>query len=148
MRDKGSEFVKEAQEANRSALESIQGLAETQFKILQRLADVQREQFQQAVAAAREQLRLISQVKDPREYASAQAKLVQNYGQEYLKSMNDAVGIMSSAWEAYVKQMEKSVKSAADTFRKAADTTTRGAQKPAGRASQRATKGSASKKSS
>jgi len=147
MPDKGSEFVNEAQAANRSALESIQGLAETQFKILQRLADVQREQFHQAVAAAREQLRLISQVKDPREYASAQAQLVQNYSQEYLKSMNDAVGIMSSAWEEYAKQMEKSAKSAADTVRKAVDTTIRGAGEAADRASQSATKGSASKKS-
>ena len=109
MQDKSSEVLGEAQTTNRYMYQAVQGLAETQFKILQRLADVQREQFSRALEAARDQLRLVSQVRDPREFASAQAHLVQGYGQQYVDSVNEAVGVISSAWEDYGNQLEKSI---------------------------------------
>jgi hypothetical protein len=65
---------------------------------------VQREQFSRALEAAHDQLRLVSQVRDPREFASAQAHLVQGYGQQYVDSVNEAVDVISSAWEDYGNQ--------------------------------------------
>jgi predicted nucleic acid-binding protein len=148
MRDKGSEFLNEAEDANRSMYATIQALAETQFKILQRLADVQREQFRQALEAARDQLRLISQVRDPQEFASAQAELVKGYGQQYMDSINEAVNIMSGAWKQYGEQLEKGLTSGADVFRRMADTATRGAEEATSRAAKTTEKAAPSSKRS
>lgn len=148
MQDKSSESLSEGQAAQRYTYEAIQRLAETQFKILQRLADVQREQFSQALEAARDQLRLVSQVRDPREFASAQAHLVQGYGQQYMDRVNEAVSVISTAWEEYGDQLGKSMNTAANAARSAMDTTTRGAEEAADNATAKSTrKGASSKKS-
>jgi len=122
----------EAQDAHRAMSGAIQGLAETQLSMLQRLADVQCRQFNQAVEAAREQLRLISQAKDPQAFTSAQANLVETYGQQYLNSVNEATGIISRAWEDYRSQLEKSMGTAADLAQRAAGITTAGIEEASG----------------
>jgi len=110
MSDDGSQFVKQAQEANRSMSEAMRGLAGTQFKVMQQLAGVQREQFQQAVEAARNQMQLIGQKRDPQEIASIQADLVRQYGQKYANSVTKAVDIVSQALEEYGEQLQKGKK--------------------------------------
>jgi hypothetical protein len=145
MQDKRSEFLDETKRANRATFDAVQKLAETHFKLLQNLADVQREQFDRALEAAREQLQLVCQAKDPREFASAQANLLQNYGQRYVQSVNEALTLMSGAWQEYQDQFKKSMSTAADTIGKTAETATRGAQGAAGGAAQ-STKTTASKK--
>jgi predicted nucleic acid-binding protein len=147
MRDKGSDILNEAEDANRNMYATIQALAETQFKILQRLADVQREQFRQALEAARDQLRLISQVRDPQDFATAQAELVKSYGQQYLDSVNEAMNIMSGAWQQYGEQLEKGLASGADVFRRMTDTATRGAEEASSRAAKTTEKAASSKRS-
>jgi len=108
MSDKdGSQFVKQAQETNRSMSEAMRGLAGTQFKVMQQLAGVQREQFQQAVEAARNQMQLIGQKREPQEFASTQADLVRQYGQKYADSVTKAVSIVSQALEEYGEQLQK-----------------------------------------
>jgi hypothetical protein len=137
MQEKGSEFLGEAQQANQATFEAIQGLAETHFKLLQKLADFQRQQFNRALEAARDQLRLVTQAKDPRAWADAQANLVQSYGQRYIERANEAAGLMSTAWQEYQDQFQKAMSAVAGTVRDSADTARRGTQ----------TKGAASKKS-
>ncbi|MDQ3773158.1 MAG: phasin family protein [Pseudomonadota bacterium] len=105
MSDDGSQFVKQAQEANRSMSEAMRGLAGTQLKVMQQLAGVQREQFSQAVEAARNQMQLIGQKREPHELASTQADLVRQYGQQYVDSVNKAVIIVSEALEEYGEQL-------------------------------------------
>src|SRR5680860_74720 len=132
MSDKdGSQFVKQAQETNRSMSEAMRGLAGTQFKVMQQLAGVQREQFQQAVEAARNQMQLIGQKREPQEFASTQADLVRQYGQKYADSVTKAVGIVSQALEEYGEQLKKSKNAATDEVQQAADTTTRGSKETA-----------------
>jgi hypothetical protein len=128
MADESSQFAGESQEAGRPLYEAMQGLAETQFKILQQLANIQRDQFNQALEAARDQLQLISQMRDPRGFAAAQADLLKGYSEKYLDSVNEAVDIVTQAWEEYGKQVEKSMKTATDAVQRAAQTATRGSQ--------------------
>ncbi len=132
MSDNGSQFVKQAQEANRSMGEAMCGLAGTQFKIMQQLAGVQGEQFNQAVEAARNQMQLIGQKREPHELASTQADLVRQCGQQYVDSVNKAVDIVSEALEEYGEQLKKGENAATDKVQQAADTATRGSKKTAG----------------
>jgi predicted nucleic acid-binding protein len=131
MSDNGSQFVKQAQEANRSMAEAMRGLANTQFKVMQQLAGVQREQFNKAVEAARNQMQLIGQKREPHELASTQADLVRQYGQKYVDSVNKAVIIVSEALEEYGEQLKKGKSAATDEVQQAADTATRGSKKAA-----------------
>ncbi len=108
----------------------MRGLAGTQFKIMQQLAGVQREQFKQAVETARNQMQLIGQKREPNELASAQAEMVREYGQQYVDSVNKAVGIVSQALEEYGEQLQKG-KNAATDDQQAADTATRGSKEAA-----------------
>ncbi len=142
-----SQVMGDAQEAGRSMYEAIQGLAETQFKILQQLANVQREQFNQALEAARDQMRLISQMRDPREFASAQADLVKGYGQKYLDSVNEAVSIVSDAWEQYGDQVGKNMQTATDALQRAGQDTMRQTEQAAGSATSGTKRATSTKKS-
>jgi len=132
MSDDGSQFVKQAQEANRSMGDAMRGLAGTQFKIMQQLAGVQREQFKQAVETARNQMQLIGQKREPHELASTQADLVRQYGQQYVDSVNKAVDIIAQALEEYGEQLQKGKSAATDEVQQAADTAIRGSKKAAG----------------
>jgi hypothetical protein len=148
MQDKTSDFVGEAQELSRSWVQAIQGLAEMQFKLLQQLGDMQREQFNRALTAAQDQLKIISQTRDPREFATAQTNLVQNYGQQYVRGIYEAATMMSRTWEDYTAQLQQGVSTAAATMQKATDTATRATQEAMDRSTQSATstKRSTSKK--
>jgi hypothetical protein len=48
----------------------VQRLAGAHYKVSQQLAEVQREQFNPTLEAARNQLQLIGQKRDPEEFAS------------------------------------------------------------------------------
>jgi hypothetical protein len=132
MSDDGSQFAKQAQEANRSMSEAMRGLANTQLKVMQELAGVQREQFNQAVEAARNQMQLIGQKREPHELASTQADLVRQYGQKYVDSVNKAVDIVSEALEEYGERLKKGKNAVTTEVQQAADTATRGSKKAAG----------------
>lgn len=122
MVDNTVQFVNQAQDVNRSISEAIQGLTGTQFNIMQRLGDVQRGMFSQAVEAANEQMQVLARIRDPREFATAQADLVKSYGQKYVESVNEAVDIVADAWQEYGEKMEKTVNSVNDKAQKAAST--------------------------
>lgn len=109
MADNTVQFVNEAQDIARSVYGTVQGIAETQFNIVQRLAGVQQELLNQAYEAANEQLQLISRVKAPREYAAAQADLVNSHGQRYVNSINKAVEIVAEAWQEYSDRLEHTI---------------------------------------
>ncbi|HEX2241793.1 MAG TPA: phasin family protein [Gammaproteobacteria bacterium] len=109
MADNTVQFVNEAQDIARSVYGTVQGIAETQFNIVQRLAGVQQELLNQAYEAANEQLQLISRVKAPREYAAAQADLVNSHGQRYVNSINKAVEIVAEAWQEYGDRLEHTI---------------------------------------
>lgn len=119
MADHHVQFVNQAQQASRSIYETVQGLAETQFAILQRLGGIQQGVLNQAVEATNDQLQLISRVKDPREYASAQAELVKNHGQRYVDSVKEAIDAVSDAWQEYSDRLEKGANTVADKAQRA-----------------------------
>jgi hypothetical protein len=118
--DSTAQFFNQAQEATRSIYESFRGLAETQANILQRLGEVQQAVFNQAFEAANDQLQLISRVRGPREYVSAQADLVKNHGQRYADSMKRAIDIVAEAWQEYSDRLEKSTKAVTGKAQRAA----------------------------
>jgi hypothetical protein len=109
MADNTVQFVSEVQDIARSVYGTVQGIAETQLNIVQRLAGVQQELLNQAYEAANEQLQLISRVKAPREYAAAQADLVNSHGQRYVNSINKAVEIVAEAWQEYSDRLEHTI---------------------------------------
>ncbi len=139
MQDQTSDIVGEAQALSHAGFQAIQGLAEMQFKLLQRLGDMQREQFNRALMAAQDQLRLVSQAKDPSEWATAEATLAHTYGQQYIGSINEAATMMSKAWEEYAGQLQQNVGTATATMQKAVGTATRATQEAMDRATQSAT---------
>jgi hypothetical protein len=120
MADNTIQFVNEAQDIARSVYGTVQGIAETQLNIVQRLAGVQQELLNQAYEAANEQLQLISRVKAPREYAAAQADLVNSHGQRYVNSINKAVEIVAEAWQEYGDRLEHTINMTASKVRSTA----------------------------
>jgi hypothetical protein len=114
MSDDNVQFVNQAQQASRSALETIYGVAETQFTIAQRLGGIQQSFFDQAIEAANDQLQLISRVKEPREYASAQAELVKSHGQRYIDTVKEAINIVADAWQEYGDRLDEGVRAVAN----------------------------------
>ncbi|MGH8504309.1 MAG: phasin family protein [Gammaproteobacteria bacterium] len=118
MSNQSSQFFNQAKDAGQSAQEALQGVAETQFKILQQLGDVQRKVLGQAAEATRTQLQLMSKMNNPREFATAQADLIKEYGQKYVDSINETVRVMSQAWEEYGGRVE-GMKSAAGDMQEA-----------------------------
>lgn len=119
MTDNDVQFASRAQQAGRSIYETMHGLAETQVAILQRLGGIQQGAFNQAVEATNDQLQLISRVKDPREYAAAQAELVKNHGQRYADSVKEAVEVVADAWQEYSDRLERGANAVADKAQRA-----------------------------
>lgn len=119
MADNTVQFANEAQDVARSVYGTVQGIAETQFNIMQRLAGVQQELFNQAYEATNDQLQLISRIKDPQEYASAQADLAKSHGQRYVNSVNKAVDIVVEAWQECGDRLEHTMNTAAGKARSA-----------------------------
>lgn len=120
MADNATQMINEAQEANRAFCETIQGMTGTHINILQRLGDVQRGVFNQAFEATNDQLQLVSRVRDPREFAAAQADLVKDHGQRYVESVKEAVDVVVEAWQEYGNRIEKGVSAATDKAQRAA----------------------------
>jgi hypothetical protein len=123
MADTTIPFVNEAQEATRSVYDTIQGIAGVQVNIVQRLAQVQQDVFNQAFQAAGDQLQLISQIRDPREFASAQRDLAKRYGQRYVDSVKQAVDIIVEGWQEYGDRVEKAATTATSKAQRAAKKT-------------------------
>jgi phasin family protein len=119
MADDTTQFVNEAQEAARSIYAAIQGLAETQVNTVQRLGSVQQDLLGQAVEATNDQLQLVGRVRDPREFASAQADLAKRHGQRYVESVKQAVDIVADAWQEYGDRIEKTINATTDKAQRA-----------------------------
>jgi phasin family protein len=120
MADNTIPFVNEAQEATRSVYDAIQGLAGVQVNILHRLAQVQQDVFKQAFEATNDQWQLISQVRDPREFASAQADLAKRYGQRYVDSVKKAFDVIVEGWQEYGDRLETSARTVTGKAQRAA----------------------------
>jgi gas vesicle protein len=120
MADNTTQSANQAQDVTRSMYEAIQGIAATQVNIFQKLAGVSVNQYNQAVEAANDQVQLISRVRDPREFASAQADLVKNHGQRYVDSVKEGVDIVVEAWQQYGDRLEKSTSTVMDRTKQAA----------------------------
>jgi phasin family protein len=91
-----------------------------QMNVFQRLGEVQRKAFSQAVEATNAQFQLLSRTRDPREFASAQADLVKKYGQRYVDCANQAIDITVQAWQEYGDRLEKTVNTVTDKAQRAA----------------------------
>jgi hypothetical protein len=129
MSTKSSQPFNQALGANQSTYEAIQRLTEIQFKTLQQLADVRGKQINQAMEAMRDQMQLISKMGDPGQVASSQAELAKRSGQQYVESINEAIRIVSEAWEQYGAELENTMNTAMDGVRQAADSAMRQVQK-------------------
>src|SRR5680860_472239 len=122
MADNTAQFASQAQDATRTMFSAAQGLAETQMRILQRLGEVQQNMMQQTYEAANEQMQLISRIRDPREFASAQADLVKNHGQKYADSIKQVVDGLAQAWQEYGDKLENTMDAAVDETQQTAAT--------------------------
>ncbi|MGH8624937.1 MAG: phasin family protein [Gammaproteobacteria bacterium] len=120
MTDNTTQLVNQAQDATRSIHQTIQDLMGVQMNVVQRLGEVQQKAFNQAVEATNAQFQLLNRTRDPREFASGQADLVQEYGQRYVDCANQAIDITVQAWQEYGDRLEKTVNTVTDRAQRAA----------------------------
>jgi hypothetical protein len=120
MADNTVQFVNEVQGVTRSMYEAIQGFAGTQANFLQRLGEVQRDVLNQAFEATNDQLQLIGRLRDPREFASAQANLAKSHGQRHVDSVKKTVDIVVEGWQEYSDRLEKTANAATHKAQRAA----------------------------
>lgn len=120
MADNVTQFAHEAQGITRSMYGAAQGIAEVQLNIMQRLSGVQQNIIQQAYEAANDQLQVISRVREPREFAAAQAEFVKSHGQRYVDSVKQVVDITTEAWEEYGERLEQGANNVANKTQRAA----------------------------
>ena len=116
-------FLNQTQDVTRSMYAAFQGVAETQLNILQRLMRVGANQFNQFVEAAIERVQLIGQVRDPKQYASAQVGLIKSQGRRYVDSVNDSVNIVVEVWQQYGGHLEQTARTMTDDARPATSST-------------------------
>ena len=120
MTDNTTQLVNQAQDATRSTHQTLQDLMGVQMNVFQRLGEVQQKVFSQAVEATNAQFQLLRRTCDPREFASAQADLVKEYGQRYVDCANQAIDITVQAWQEYGDRLEKTVNTVTDKAQRAA----------------------------
>jgi hypothetical protein len=114
MADDPPQFANQAQEATRSMVDAMQGIAGMQANMLQRLGEIQQGLLKQGSEAANEQLQLLSRVREPREFASAQAELVKRHGQLYVEQVKKTTDVIAEAWQEYGQRLEKSADTVTD----------------------------------
>src|SRR5215213_5403642 len=114
MADETSQFANQAQEATRTMVDAMQGIAGMQANMLQRLSEVQQGLLKQGSEAANEQLQLLARVREPREFASAQAELVKRHGQLYVEQLQKTVDVVAEAWQEYGQRLAKSTHTVTD----------------------------------
>jgi phasin family protein len=114
MADDNAQFANKAQETTRSMLDAMQGIANMQANMLQRLGEIQQRLLKEGSEAANEQLQLISRVRDPREFASAEADLVKRHGQLYVDQVKETVDVIAQGWEEYANRLKKSANTVTD----------------------------------
>jgi hypothetical protein len=114
MADDPTQFANQAQEATRTMVEAMQGIAGMQANMLQRLSEVQQGLFKQGSEAANEQLQLLARVREPREFAAAQAELVKRHGQLYADQVKKTTDVIAEAWQEYGQRLEKSANTVTD----------------------------------
>jgi hypothetical protein len=114
MADDPTQFANQAQEATRTMVAAMQGIAGMQANMLQRLSEVQQGLFKQGSEAANEQLQLLARVREPREFAAAQAELVKRHGQLYADQVKKTTDVIAEAWQEYGQRLEKSADTVTD----------------------------------
>src|SRR5829696_8679338 len=114
MADETSQFANQAQEATRTMVDAMQGIAGMQANMLQRLSEIQQDLLKQGAEAANEQLQLLSRVREPREFASGQAELVKRHGQLYADQVKKTTDVIAEAWQEYGQRLEKSADTVTD----------------------------------
>jgi hypothetical protein len=114
MADDPTQFANQAQEATRTMVEAMQALAGMQSNILQQLSEIQQGLFKQGSEAANEQLQLLARVREPREFAAAQAELVKRHGQLYADQVKKTTDVIAEAWQEYGQRLEKSADTVTD----------------------------------
>jgi phasin family protein len=119
MADNTTPFANQAQDATRSIFKAAQNGAGTQFKVAQRLGEIQQRLVCQAVEASREQLQLVGKVRDPRAFANAQAELAKRYGQRYVESVQEAVEVVADAWQDCGERLEETIHFVTDKAQRA-----------------------------
>lgn len=122
MADNTTQFANQTQDMTRSMQQAMQGMAETQFNMFQRMARIKADQFNQAIALNNDQLQIMSKVRDPKEFANAQAELVKIHGQRYVDSVKEGVDAMVEAWRQYGERLESSTGEVAAKTKQAAST--------------------------
>jgi hypothetical protein len=120
MADETSQFANQAQEATRTMVDAMQGIAGMQANMLQRLSEVQQGLLKQGSEAANEQLQLLARVREPREFASAQAELVKRHGQLYVEQLQKTVDVVAGVWQEYGDRLAKSANTVTDKAQSAA----------------------------
>lgn len=118
--DTVSQFTNQAQDITRSIYDAFRGVADVQLNILQRLSGIHQNLCQQAYEASNDQLQVFSKVRDPREFASAQAELVKTHGQRYVDSLKQIIDVTAEAWQEYGRRLEATTRDVTNKAERAA----------------------------
>ncbi len=76
---------------------------------MQRLGEIQQRFVQQAIETSNEQLQVLAQVRDPRAFADAQADLVKRHGKRHVESLQEAVDVVTEAWQDCGDRLEGTI---------------------------------------
>ncbi|WP_207061474.1 phasin family protein [Motiliproteus sp. SC1-56] len=94
----------------KSRMQPVLDLAETNKKVMETLAAVQKESLTELVNLSLEQFKALSQVKDPKAALDLQVKYYKSLEAKMTDSAEKSVAAISQAKEAFVAVVEESAK--------------------------------------
>jgi|SRR5680860_181701 len=118
--DNVTQLTDQAQDISRSMFGAFQSIAEVQMNTLQRLGGIQQNLIQQAFEVSNDQLQTLGKMRDPREFASAQADLVKTHGQRYADTIKEAIEVTVDGWEEVSTRVESTTRDVKNKAKKAA----------------------------
>lgn len=120
MQNNFSQFANEASNAHKSAFDAFGQLNETNAQTFEKLANVQLELTNLFFEGSAKQLQLWSGAKDYREVLAAQSKLTDEYGKKFTQCVQQTLGTITGARDAYTSLVEQNVDKASENFKRTA----------------------------
>lgn len=114
------EIFNSINELGQTAYEAARKMSELNLTASEKLLEQQFALTGALMEAGSKNLELMSQARTPQEVLNGQAKLVQDYGQQWLNSCRGTVEIMTEARDAAGELVEENVKAANEKVKQAA----------------------------
>lgn len=107
-------------EMSQAAYEAATRMSELNLRAGEKLLEQQLALTGALLETGSKNLEMMVQAKTPQEVLNGQAKMVQDYGQQWLKNCRGTVEILSEARDASVELVEENVKAANEKVKQAA----------------------------